>query len=191
MSFGCNLKNYYGISQNDSMLAHESKQNTYLSQEFLDCAKSLFNILDSESNGYVTIEELQKHFDQSVPPKIIRKQGKFCKIPDLPSILQQICPSNGFINFKRFILALQIALGKCDLNSNNGIGRSLRPLSYLFAVTESSETESDAERDERRIELSADSTDKSCPDGSKNSSLIALDQTFSCEMNAEARTIQK
>lgn len=191
MSFGCNLKNHYGISQNDSMLAHESKQNTYLSQEFLDCAKSLFNILDSESNGYVTIEELQKHFDQSVPPKIIRKQGKFCKIPDLPSILQQICPSNGFINFKRFILALQIALGKCDLNSNNGIGRSLRPLSYLFAVTESSETESDAERDERRIELSADSTDKSCPDGSKNSSLIALDQTFSCEMNAEARTIQK
>ena len=150
------------------MDTEESKRNIHLRQEFLDCAKSLFNVLDSESKGYVTIEELQKHLKQSEPPNVIRRQGKFCNRADLPSILQHICPSNGLINFKRFMLALQIALGKCDLNSYNGIGRSLRPLSYLFAVTESSATESDVDKDEYKIEFSAYSKDQTYPDDSKD-----------------------
>ena len=146
----------------------ESKRNINLRQEFLDCARSLFNILDSESKGYVTVEELQKHLKQSEPPNVIRRQGKFCNRPDIPSILQHICPSNGLINFKRFMLALQIALGKCDLNSNNGIGRSLRPLSFLFAVTESSATESEVDKDEDGIEFSVDSKDQTYQDNSED-----------------------
>ena len=125
--------------------------------DFLDCVKSLFDIFDSEKKGYVTIDELEKYLNNNDNPLL--KTNSTSKKVNLIHTLQQICPANGYVNFKRFSLAIQIALGKRNLDKEKGIGRSLRPRSFLFAVTEVADNESGIKEDkghgkEKRVSYS-------------------------------------
>lgn len=101
--------------------------------EFYDYAKNLFDIFDTERNGYVAIDELELYLNDSADQLSATSNSKNAS---LIHTLQQICPANGLVNFKRFSLAIQIVLGKRNLDKDKGIGRSLRPRSFLFAVTE-------------------------------------------------------
>eukprot|EP00795_Rhopilema_esculentum_P010314 gene10314-19012_t len=107
--------------------------------EFLDCVKSLFDVFDADNKGYVTVNELEKHL--SCEDENDNKTYQKFTSPKLLSVLQQICPPNGFISFRRFSLAIQIALGKNQFGRTGSLSRSLRPRSFLFAVTESNEEE--------------------------------------------------
>ena len=120
--------------KNRSLSEESSSELDQLPQsDFLDYVKSLFDIFDTDKKGYVTIDELERYLNST------EYLGEPSSKPNniaLIRALQQICPANGYINFKRFNLAIQIALGKRSLGRERGIGRSLRPRSFLFAVSE-------------------------------------------------------
>jgi len=120
--------------KNRSLSEESSSELDQLPQsDFLDYVKSLFDIFDTDKKGYVTIDELERYLNST------EYLGEPSSKPNniaLIRALQQICPVNGYINFKRFNLAIQIALGKRSLGRERGIGRSLRPRSFLFAVSE-------------------------------------------------------
>ena len=92
------------------------------------------------------IDELVKHLNETEDLNLTNSRSKNLT---LIHALQQVCPANGYINFKRFDVAIQIALGKRNVGREKGIGRSLRPRSFLFAVTEASDEDTFIKQDSR------------------------------------------
>ncbi len=116
-------------------------------ENFMTYLRSIFDIIDSSQQGFVGIDELIKHLQNSSSqngPRAMRNRTE-TQHAKIVSALNQVAPGNGLLNFQRFSLAMKIALDRVPVNSRSGIGRSLRPRSYLFAVSESSETDSDME----------------------------------------------
>ena len=143
--------------KNQSVFEESSSELNQLPQsDFMDYVKSLFDIFDTNKKGYVTIEELERYLNST--EDLGEPNSKPNNIA-LIRALQQICPANGYINFKRFNLAIQIALGKRSLGRERGIGRSLRPRSFLFAVSEAGDDDADTKKEsgcgkEKRISYS-------------------------------------
>lgn len=155
--------------------------------------KNLFDIIDSECRGFVSLEELKTHLQcQEVAdnkPRVVRRKQD-SQNARIMSALNQIAPANGLLNFKRFSLAMKVALGKVSADPRRGIGRSLRPQSFMVAVTESSENETETESELDLEELWKSSTSKNCNQKKSNKEMKEVDNkqnnethcklTFSC-----------
>ena len=135
LAFKEDLRNIQTLSLESSPELNQSPKS-----DFVDYVQSLFDIFDAEKKGYVTIDELERYLNDN---EDMTKMNSKAKNLALINALQQICPANGCINFKRFNLAIQIALGKRSPGREKGIGRSLRPRSFLFAVTEVGDNDTD------------------------------------------------
>ncbi len=110
--------------------------------------KNIFDIIDSDHEGFIRLDELARHLESGTNkssenrPRMIRSKTEI-QNSKIISALNQVSPASGLLNFQRFSLAMRIALGRASADHCRGIGRSLRPRSFLFAVTESSESESE------------------------------------------------
>eukprot|EP00794_Sanderia_malayensis_P016050 gene16050-17672_t len=120
-------------------------------ESFTKYLKSLFDIIDTKNEGFVRLDDLARHLrndnnsESSNRPRTIRNKTEI-QNAKIISALTQVTPVSGVLNFQRFSLAMKMAMGRVSPDSDRGMVKSLRPTSYLFAVTQSSESDCQSQR---------------------------------------------
>lgn len=72
-----------------------------LPRQFVESMHTLFNILDEEQTGMISLQDIQSRW----------REGKAEGLPSgVLSALSKVTPANGYINFDRFVAGLKIAL---------------------------------------------------------------------------------
>ena len=70
-----------------------------LPKQFVESMRVLFNILDEKKTGLISIQDIQMRW----------QDGKVLDLPSgVLSALMKVTPSNGYINFDRFVAGLQV-----------------------------------------------------------------------------------
>ena len=172
--------------------AEQNKDSSILPPEFTHHLRDLFDVLDSDSKGYISIADIEKHWQRNrAEPKKLGRRPRGVSEPQqnvassdvLIDSLKEVAPVNGLLSFQRFCCGIKIAL--CKGKNGNGVknysghrrqrfGHALRPRSYLFAVDHDdlddscSDVTSSVSEEEHMVPFPR-STDLTCFKGSDDS----------------------